>query len=229
MNAYLAIILTSLAASWFLGILSNFLSARHMQPTIPSELAGVFDDATYAKSQAYNKANIRFSSILDTFNVIMTFVVILAGGFNWLDIIVRSFELSPILSGLLYFGGISLASGLFSLPFEIYQTFVLENKFGFNTTTVSTFINDRIKGVILSGVMGGLLLSGVLYFFEKAGSFAWLWCWGLAVAFTLTLTYVAPTWILPLFNKFSPLEEGGFDKPLKNMPAKRILPCPASS
>lgn len=150
----------------------------------------------------------RFSTVSETFNTSLTFIFILAGGFNWFDLIVRSFDYSPIVTGLLYFGGISVASGLFSLPFEIYQTFVLENRFGFNNTTVATFISDRIKGLFLSAILGGLLLAGVLYFFEMTGSHAWLWCWGLAVTFTLTLTYVAPTWILPLFNKFTPLEEG---------------------
>lgn len=220
MNAYLAIILASIAASWLLGVLSNHLSERHMQSDIPAELAGVYDEATYAKSQAYNRANLRFSSISETINVAMLFTVILAGGFNWLDLLVRSFELPPVLTGLLYFGGISLASGAFSLPFEIYQTFVVEKRFGFNTTTVGTFISDRIKGLILSGLIGGLLLGGVLYFFEQAGATAWLWCWGLAVLFTLTLTYVAPTWILPLFNTFSPLEEGELRQALQEYARK---------
>ena len=208
MNAYLVIILASLAASWFLCVLSNILNVRHLQPSPPAEFADAFDRNTYKKSQEYSKATMRFSTVSETFNTSLTFIFILAGGFNWFDLIVRSFDYSPIVTGLLYFGGISVASGLFSLPFEIYQTFVLENRFGFNNTTVATFISDRIKGLFLSAILGGLLLAGVLYFFEMTGSHAWLWCWGLAVTFTLTLTYVAPTWILPLFNKFTPLEEG---------------------
>ncbi len=161
-----------------------------------------------------------FSSISETCNTALTFIVILLGGFNWFDLFVRSFDLSAISSGMLFFGGISVASGLFSLPFEMYQTFVLENRFGFNTTTLSTFISDRIKGLVLSGILGGLLLAGVLYFFEKTGPYAWLWCWGLAVTFTLTLTYVAPTWILPLFNKFTPLEEGELRQALESYARK---------
>ena len=150
----------------------------------------------------------RFASIADTFNTALAIAVILCGGFNWLDTIVRSYAFSPLMSGLVYFAVIGLFSSIFSLPFEIYHTFILENRFGFNTTTVRTFITDRIKGLLLTGLLGGILLTGVLFFFEKTGPYAWLWCWGLAVTFTLGLTYVAPSWILPLFNKFTPLEEG---------------------
>lgn len=208
MNVYLVVILASLAASWLLGVLSNVLSARAMQPLPPEEFRDVFDAETYAKSQAYTRASMRFSDIAGTVSTLVTFAVILCGGFNWLDLLVRSFGLPLLANGLIYIGALSLASYTLSLPFEIYQTFVLENRFGFNTTTVKTFVSDRIKGLALTALLGGGLLAGVLFFFDQAGSTAWLWCWGLAVAFSLGLTYVAPTWILPLFNKFSPLEEG---------------------
>ena len=208
MNLFLAAILISLVASWLLGLASNILSARHTTPEPPTEMAGVFDAEKYKQSQRYNRASMRFSTLADTANTLLTITFILLGGFNWLDTIVRSFELSPMISGLLFIGTLSLASALFSLPFEIYHTFVLESRFGFNTTTTRTFVMDRIKGFMLTLILGGILLTGILYFFETTGSSAWLWCWALSVAFTLALTYIAPIWILPLFNKFTPLEEG---------------------
>jgi len=208
LNTYLIVILVSLFASWLLGVLSNVLTTRALQPIPPQEFADVFDGETYAKSQAYTKASNQFYNVSDTVSTLMTFAVILLGGFNWLDGVVRSFDLSSIWTGLLYIGSLCLASWGLSLPFEIYSTFVLEERFGFNKTTVSTFMVDRVKGLVLTGLLGGGLLAGVLFFFEQAGATAWLWCWGLAVAFSLAVTYVAPTWILPLFNKFTPLEEG---------------------
>tara|TARA_Y100001978_G_C23659201_1_gene417717 strand:- start:393 stop:1454 length:1062 start_codon:yes stop_codon:yes gene_type:complete len=150
----------------------------------------------------------RFSSIADSISMAITIGFILLGGFNWLDQLVRSWEFAPLLSGLAYIGLLSLASWTVSLPFEIYQTFVLESRFQFNNTTPWTFVVDRLKGLILTAILGGGLLAGVLYFFGSAGEWAWMWCWVLAVAFSLGITYVAPTWILPLFNTFSPLEEG---------------------
>lgn len=208
MNLILAAVIISLAATWLLGVASNYLSARTTVSEPPEEMAGVFDAEQYALSQQYAHASMRFSTLADTVSTALTIGFILIGGFNWLDLAIRSLNLSPIPSGLLFIGSLSLASGLFSLPFEVYHTFVLEHRFGFNTTTVQTFIADRIKGVVLTTLLGGILLSGILFFFDKTGSTAWLWCWLLSVAFTVGLTYVAPIWILPLFNTFTPLEEG---------------------
>jgi len=220
LNIYLFVILVSLGASWLLGVLSNVLTVRALQPEAPVELADVFDREKYAKSQAYARATLQFSNIADTLSTLLTFGVILFGGFNWLDIQVRALELAPIWTGLLYIGSLSILSWAVSLPFEIYQTFVLEHRFGFNTTTVGTFVADRVKGFVLTAILGGGLLTGVLYFFERAGDVAWLWCWGLAVAFSLAVTYVAPTWILPLFNKFTPLEKGALRDSLEAYAAK---------
>lgn len=208
MNAYLVIILASLATAWFLGVLSNILSARNMTSTVPGEFVDVYGEETYAASQAYARAKMTFSCVAHSISTLLTFGVILCGGFNWLDQIVRAYDFSSVVTGLLYIGLLSLASYAVSLPFEIYQTFVLENRFSFNTTSVSTFMADRVKGLLLTTFLGGGLLAGVLFFFDHAGASAWLWCWGLAVVFSFGLAYVAPTWILPLFNTFTPLEAG---------------------
>ncbi|MBC15565.1 MAG: peptidase M48 [Desulfovibrio sp.] len=208
MNTYLVVILASLVLSWLLGIVSNYYNKRHMVSRLPDEFRDVYDDRKYSESQEYARANMRFSSIADSISMAITIGFILLGGFNWLDQLVRSWEFAPLLSGLAYIGLLSLASWTVSLPFEIYQTFVLESRFQFNNTTPWTFVVDRLKGLILTAILGGGLLAGVLYFFGSAGEWAWMWCWVLAVAFSLGITYVAPTWILPLFNTFSPLEEG---------------------
>lgn len=208
MDPILTAVIVSLAATWLLGVASNILSARTTAPTPPKEMAGVFDAEKYEQSQRYARASMRFNTVTDTVGTFLTIGFILIGGFNWLDMTIRSLGLSSIPSGLLFIGTLSLLSGLFSLPFEIYHTFVLENRFGFNTTTVRTFVLDRIKGILLTTLLGGVLLAAILFFFDKTGSMAWIWCWLLSVVFTIGLTYVAPTWILPLFNKFTPLEDG---------------------
>lgn len=208
MNVYLAVILASLIASWLLGLLSDFLNVRAMTPAPPPEFSDVFDHDRYARSQKYSRASMRFSTVTDTFSTLLTITLILCGGFNWLDLAVRTMELGPIATGLTFIGTLGLVSGLLSLPFEAYHTFVLENRFGFNKTTISTFIADRLKSLVLTAIIGGLLLAAVLFFFQQTGSYAWLYCWGFSVLFSLGLTYVAPTWILPIFNKFTPLEEG---------------------
>lgn len=208
MNVYLIVIVASLIVSWLLSLLSDLLNARAMRPAPPAEFRDVFDAETYAKSQDYARASMRFSGVTDTFNTALILALILTGAFNTLDLAVRALELPPVPAGLVYIAALALASTVISLPFEAYHTFVLENRFGFNTTTAATFFLDRIKGLVLTGLLGGGLLAGVLFFFQLAGPWAWLWCWGFAVAATLVLTYVAPTWILPLFNKFTPMENG---------------------
>lgn len=208
LNTYLAVILISLVLNWLLGIISNYCNEKHMAPHPPEDFRDVYDERKYSESQEYARANMRFSSVADTVSLVIMLSFILLGGFNWLDMHVRSMNLGPIVSGLVYIGVLGLASWAMSLPFEIYQTFVLESRFDFNNTTPKTFVVDQLKGILLAAVLGGGLLAGVLYFFESAGEWAWVWCWVLAVAFSLGLTYVAPIWILPLFNTFSPLKEG---------------------
>jgi STE24 endopeptidase len=208
MNVYLAVIIASLLGSWLLGALSKLLNVKAQASQPPIEFADTIDSETYAKSRSYTRASMQFSVVADTINTALTIGVILAGGFNWLDIIVRSLGLGSVPTGLAYIGSLSLISGIVGLPFEVYHTFVLEKRFGFNTTTIGTFISDRIKSFILSMVIGGVMIAAILFFLQKTGPNAWLLCWGFAVVFTLGLTYVAPTWILPLFNKFTPLEDG---------------------
>ncbi|WP_319582037.1 M48 family metallopeptidase [uncultured Pseudodesulfovibrio sp.] len=220
MNIYLAIIIGSLLAAWFLGVLSDRLSAEAMQPSPPDELADVFDESTYAKSQAYTLASMKLSTVSETFNTLVLIAAILAGGFNFLDVVVREAGYGPLVSGLVYIGGLALISSILGTPFEIYHTFVQEKRFGFNNTTPGTFVLDRIKGLVLTAIIGGVLVTGILLFLHKTGPYAWLLCWGFAVALSLGLTYVAPTWILPLFNKFTPLEEGELRTKLEAFAAK---------
>jgi STE24 endopeptidase len=214
-NAYLAVIIGSLAGSWLLGVLSNLLGARHMPPAPPPEFADVFDAETYRKSREYARASMRLAAVTDTCNTVLIIFFILTGAFNQLDRAVRALELPPLATGLAYIGALALAASAIGLPFEAYRTFVHEKRFGFNTTTLRTFITDRVKAFALTVILGGPLLAAVLLFFEMAGPYAWLLCWAVAVAFSLGLTYVAPAWILPLFNSFTPLEDGPLRRALE--------------
>ncbi|ADU61992.1 MAG: M48 family metallopeptidase [Pseudodesulfovibrio sp.] len=215
MNAYLAVIIGSLAGSWLLGVLSNILGARHMPPNPPPEFADAFDAQTYAKSREYARASMRLSAVTDTCDTLAIIAFILAGGFDRLDTAIRALDLPPLATGLAFIGALTLAASLLGLPFEAYRTFVHESRFGFNTTTVRTFVLDRLKSLVLTVILGGPLIALVLLFFEHAGPLAWLLCWAVAVLFSLGLTYIAPTWILPIFNTFTPLEDGELRRALE--------------
>ncbi len=138
----------------------------------------------------------------------MTLLFILVGGFNVVDLAARDFGFSAIPTGLIFAGLLALLSTILSLPFSVYSTFVIEQRFGFNTTTVATFILDNLKAMLLTIVLGGPLLAAILWFFETSGSVAWLYCWIASVVFVLIVQFLAPVVIMPLFNTFVPLAEG---------------------
>ena len=125
-----------------------------------------------------------------------------------LDEWLRSFDFGPVITGLVYMGILILIKSALSLPFSLYSTFVIEERFGFNKTTWSTFFLDLVKGVGLGILLGAPLLAGILWFFEYAGSNAWWYCWIAVTLYMLAVQFIAPTWIMPIFNKFKPLDDG---------------------
>ena len=208
MNIYLIIILAAIAIDFFLDLISNSLNLRALTKKLPDEFSEIYDEETYAKSQEYTKVRTRFGFLTGIFDLILLLVFWFTEGFNWLDQIVRSWGFGELVTGLFFIGFLMIAKSIISLPFSIYSTFVIEERFGFNKTTPKTFVLDLIKSLLLGAVIGIPLLAGILAFFMYTGELAWLYAWAAVTAFTLIMQYVAPTWIMPLFNKFTPLEEG---------------------
>ena len=208
MNAFFLIVLAALLVDYALTLIAEILDLRALRRDPPTELEGVYEPEEYARSQDYSRAKTRFGFVTDTFGLLILLVFWFAGGFNYLDEAVRELDVHAIPTGLLYIGILGIGYMLLTLPFGVYSTFVIEERFGFNKTTPRTFVADRVKGLVLAVVLGGLLLAGVLAFFEYAGSLAWLYCWIAVTLFSLGVQFVAPTWIMPIFNKFEPLEPG---------------------
>jgi STE24 endopeptidase len=154
------------------------------------------------------KVNTRFGWVTATFNVTVILIFWFAEGFPLLDEWVRSFNYGPVITGLVYMAVLLFFKGLLSLPFSIYATFVIEERFGFNQTTWATFVMDLAKGLLLAVLMGAPLLAGILAFFVYAGINAWWYCWIAVTLYMLGVQFIAPTWIMPLFNKFTLLEVG---------------------
>jgi STE24 endopeptidase len=140
--------------------------------------------------------------------LLLTLLFILTGGFNLLDEWVRSWGWGSVTTGLGYLGILTLALTVLGLPFSYYRTFVLEEKYGFNKTTHRTFVMDVLKGLVLSALLGLPVLALILWFFEATGTYSWIYCWGFVTVFQLVMSFLAPIVIMPLFNKFTPLEEG---------------------
>jgi STE24 endopeptidase len=208
MNIIAAIILAAICIDFMLNAWADFLNLKTLQPEVPEEFKEVYKPDQYRKSQEYLHVNTRFGWFSGTVNLALILIFWFAKGFPWLDQWVRSWNLNPILSGLIFIGILGLAKAIVSLPFSIYATFVIEERFGFNKTTWSTLVLDIVKGLLLAILLGTPLLAGVLAFFEYAGGLAWLYCWIAITIYMLAVQFIAPTWIMPLFNKFSPLEDG---------------------
>jgi STE24 endopeptidase len=183
------------------------LNLRALSPRPPDMFKDLYDADRYARSQEYTRARIRFGFVVQFLELAGLVGFWFWGGFGvlerWLS------PVTPALArGLLYVGCLAAAKDLLSIPFDLYSAFVIEERFGFNRTTLKTFVTDRLKGYGLAVVLGGPVLALVLWLFGRLGSAAWIWGWGAVTAFSLLVQFIAPTWILPLFNKFTPLPEG---------------------
>ncbi|HET6527383.1 MAG TPA: M48 family metallopeptidase [Balneolaceae bacterium] len=215
MNIFSIIILATLAIDFTLNLVADFYNMKSLGKGLPEEFKEVYDEETYEKSQRYTKVRTRFGILTSTFNLMLLLVFWFAGGFNWLDEIVHNWDLGVIWTGLCYIGILIAGKSILSLPFSIYSTFVIEERFGFNKTTPKTFIFDLLKGLALGILLGGPLLAGILAFFTFIDQYAWLYAWGAVTAFTLFIQFIAPTWIMPLFNKFEPLEKGDLRRKIR--------------
>jgi len=208
MNLFLVIILVILVGDYVLGLVVDVLNVKHLKTDLPVAFSGYYDEEKYKKSQQYLKENTRFELITGSITTPAVIAFILLGGFNWVDQWARSFHWGPIGTGLMFAAVLLFASQILSLPFSVYGTFVIEEKYGFNKTTPKTFVLDILKGWLLAIVIGAPVFSAVLWFFEKTGPMAWAYCWGALTVIQVFLMFIAPVVIMPIFNKFIPLEDG---------------------
>ncbi|MCX6357983.1 MAG: M48 family metallopeptidase, partial [Candidatus Aureabacteria bacterium] len=205
---YLPLILVILIGGWLLDCLADLLNLRHFAPGLPGEFEGFYDAERYRRSQGYLRANTRLDILEGAVMTAATVLFILLGGFNCLDLGARKFCLSQIPTGLIFAGSLFLLAQFCRTPFSAYRTFVIEEQFDFNRTTLKTFATDILKRWSLSALIRGGLLAAVLGLFIVIGPRAWFLCWAVIAAVQLFFVYIAPTWILPLFNTFVPLESG---------------------
>jgi STE24 endopeptidase len=207
MNIYLVIILVIIIGEYILNIIMESLNLKCASETLPNEFVGFYDTERYRQSQKYLRENTYFGLLRDTFFTSIIIVFILIGGFNFVDRVARSFGLGFIGTGLAFVGILMLISYIINIPFSAYRTFIIEAKYGFNRTTLKTFILDNVKSLILGAIIGGIVFAGVIWLFHTIGNRAWVWCWIGVSLFQLFLAFIAPILILPLFNKFIPIQE----------------------
>ena len=207
-NLYYYIIVIAIIIEYLFSSISSILDIKNITPTIPSDFKKAYDQEKYILSQDYLKARTRFGLFSSTFSLILIMIVIHSDIFGLLDQFVRGQSDSYILQGLFFIGIIYFFQDIVSLPFSIYHTFVIEERFGFNKTTLNLFIIDKIKGYAIFIVLGSIVIIPILYFFHVYGDIGWLIAWSILTAFMIAIQPLFVHVIAPMFNKFTPLEEG---------------------
>jgi STE24 endopeptidase len=198
----------------------DVLNAKHYGDKLPEPLQDVYDTEEYLKSQAYKKERFKFSMVSSVFSLVLLLAFFFLDGFAFVDELARQYTDHPILIALIFFGIIMLGSDILTTPFSYYSTFVIEEKYGFNKTTQKTFVLDKIKGWFMLIIVGGALLSLIIWFYQWAGSSFWLYAWAVIAVFSVVMNMFYAKLIVPLFNKQTPLEDGSLRQKIEAYASK---------
>lgn len=224
MNIYFNLILIILILDFLLDILSSYFSLKSLRTELPAIFKEHYSTNDYKKTQKYNRERIYYSLFKSTFSFILLLVFWLTGGFNYINNLVISLYDNELFRGLLFWGIIGIGMYLVNLPFKIYSIFVIEEKYGFNKYTPLLFLKDTLKGIMLSIILGLPILAFVLYILGEFDKDSWYYIWGGIIVISFLLQYIAPTYIMPLFNKFTELEDGSLKDKIFNFAEKVDYP-----
>ncbi|MFV0266349.1 MAG: M48 family metallopeptidase [Draconibacterium sp.] len=186
----------------------DYLNTTKWSDTLPEEVKGIYDEEKYRKQQAYQRENHRFGMLTGSFSMVLTLGMFLFFGFALVDSWAWSLTSSAIVAALVFFGILMFASDLIHLPFSVYAVFKIEEKYGFNKTTPKIFVLDKIKGWLVSGIIGGGLLALIVFIYQKTGTGFWFYAWVVVSVFSIFMAMFYSNLIVPLFNKQTPLEDG---------------------
>ena len=203
-----AIIVGILIFDYLLSRVLDYLDDTRWSPTLPELLKGIYNEEKYKKAQEYDKVNSRFGLFSGTFSFIVMLSMLFFDGFAYADELVRSYTDNSIYMAMLFFGALTVASSIINAPFGWYSTFVIEEKFGFNKTTVKTYLLDMVKGAVLGGLIGGGLLSLIVWFYDTLGHNFWVYTWLVVSGFSIFMAMFYTSFIVPIFNKLTPLPDG---------------------
>ena len=216
----LYVIITIVIADYLLERGLSFLNCRSIAMQLPDEVKGIYSEEKYQQSQEYKRANCRFELVTASLKLVILLALLMGGGFAIIDELARGMVRAELLVSLLFFALLLFASEILFLPFELYHTFVLEERFAFNKTTLATFITDKIKGWLLIVLLGGPLLAAVIWFYQVTQDNFWIYTWLLISSFMIFMTMFYSTLIVPLFNKQTPLEQGELRDAIETFSAK---------
>ena len=181
----LYIIIAILIINFIIDKILDALNAKHYNDALPPELQDVYDENEYKKSQSYKQTNYKFGVLTSTFSLVLTLAFFYFDGFEFIDNIARNYSDNNIVIALIFFGIIMIGSDIITTPFAYYKTFVIEEKFGFNKSAKKTFVLDKIKGLLMMAILGGGILSLIVWFYEFTGNLFWLYAWALITVFSV--------------------------------------------
>ncbi|MCQ2210445.1 MAG: M48 family metallopeptidase [Paludibacteraceae bacterium] len=202
------IIIAILVCDFVLETVLDYLNGKQVSLELPDEVKDIYDAEKYKKQQEYFKTNQKFGTISDIFSFVVMMLMFFLFGFAFVDNIARGMVENSIMISLVFFGILYFANELISMPFALYKTFNIEEKFGFNKMTPGLFAMDTLKGWLMSIILGGGILALVMLFYEKVGTNFWLIAWGVMAFINIFMLMFYSNLIVPLFNKQTPLEEG---------------------
>ena len=202
------IIIAILVIDFVLETVLDYLNGKQVSETLPDEVKDIYDAEKYKKQQEYFKTNQKFGTVADIFSFVVIMLMFFLFGFAFVDNLVRGMVTNSMLISLFFFAILYFANELISIPFGVYKTFKIEEKFGFNKMTPGLFAMDTVKGWIMTVILGGGIIALMMLFYEKVGTNFWLIAWGVMALFNIFMLMFYSNLIVPLFNKQTPLEEG---------------------
>ncbi|KOH45334.1 M48 family metallopeptidase [Sunxiuqinia dokdonensis] len=198
----------------------DYLNTTRWTSQLPDEVKGIYDEDKYRRQQAYSKTNHRFGMLTSSFSFVLIVLMLFFEGFALVNQWALSVSASPVWSALVFFGILLLASDLLSTPFDLYSTFVIEERYGFNKTTPKTYVLDKLKGWLLGALIGGGLLALIIFIYLKTGEWFWLYVWLVVSGFSIFMAMFYSSLIVPLFNKQTPLEDGELKQAIQSFASK---------
>jgi STE24 endopeptidase len=220
----LYIIIAFILVEYLFSAVLSYLNMKSWEKSVPVELRDIYDDAKFEKARAYAKENNTVSSISGFISLVIILCMLYFKGFAWVDGIARSISSNYILDGLIFFGIIIFANGIIGIPFELYSTFVIEEKYGFNKMTFGTYVVDKIKAVVLTVILGGALYALLAFLFQLLGDYFWIAGWVLVSGVSLFIAAFYTAVLLPIFNKLVPLESGSLRSQIEEYASKVSFP-----
>lgn len=207
-NIVFFLIVLFIVADFLLERVLALLNAKKIGIAIPPILEGIYDNEKYQKQQRYSLVNYKFGIFTSSFNVFILLIMFAFGLFGLLDGVLRGVIENELLLTLVFFGVLFFANDILNTPFDYHQTFVIEEKFEFNKMSKGLFFIDKLKGVFLAVIIGGAILSVITLIYQWLPNYFWLLAWAVIAFFNVFLMMFYSEWIVPLFNKQIPLEEG---------------------